>query len=144
MLYTGHVRAIVPDVTKDNLAIVPAANKPIAIMDISYGGEATVSTAMVTRFARTASDGTVPVTGDVQKKYPNAPAAGANFVKTWTAQPTLNAGNLIPITDWNSDGGVVRWYAGPGDEIYGINEQISCRNAVGTATSSYGLSWKEF
>ena len=142
-LYSGNVLGITPNVANDNWALDAAALESAIIKEIGWGGEATVSTAMRTIVAR-ASGGTVPVAGNVQKRHPHTPTNLVAFVTTWTAQPTLDAGALIPIQGWNSNGGIVLWQAGPGDEIFLIGAaHVSCRNAVGTATSDYGVCWLE-
>ena len=64
------------------------------------------------------------------------------------AVPTLDAGNLF-VTSWNAHGGVGRILFDPTEWILLIGaaatsaSTLSCRNSVGTATSSFGCVWEE-
>lgn len=150
--YSGVVLGITPDTGNDNWSLNAAANESGCVLEVHWGGQATTSTAMQTSIARSASGSTLTA-GDVQKLHPNTPTNLMDFVKNtggadggWTTQPTLTAGALF-AESWNAHGGVVRWLAAPGEEFVIIGAatpaQMSCRNAVGTATSSYGVIWQE-
>lgn len=147
--YCGYVQGITPDTGDDCFSLDAASGESCKVLEISFGGEATTSTAMRTRFTRSAS-GSTPVAGDVQKVHPNAATNLVTFAKNtgggdggWTTQPTLTAGALY-VASWNAHGGVIRWLAAPGEEfiLHGA-AHMSCRNAVGTATSTYGVIWEE-
>ncbi len=140
--YTGWEQKTIV-LADDNFALDAIAGESGRILDVGWGGEVTTSTAMRTRFSRS-SGGTVPVSGDVQKRHPNSVANIVNFVNAWTAQPTLDAGNLIPVASWNAHGGTVRWLAAPDEEIIILGaEQISCREALGAVAASFGATWDE-
>ena len=140
--YTGWEQKTVV-LADDNIAWDAIAGESGRILDVGWGGEVTTSTAMRTRLARSAT-GTVPVSGDVQNRHPNSVANVIQFVDGWTVQPTLTAGNLIPVASWNAHGGTVRWLAAPGEEIEIVGaEQISCREALGAVAASFGGTWDE-
>lgn len=140
--YTGFEAKTVV-LADDNFSLDAAAGESGKIGDVGWGGEVTTSTAMRTRLARS-SGGATPVSGDVQKRHPNSVTNVINFVDGWTTQPTLTAGNLIPVASWNAHGGTVRWLAAPGEEIEILGaEQISCREELGAIAASFGATWDE-
>ena len=142
-VYHGENPGITPVLANDNLSLDAAASEQCYITEVSASGESTATTAMRTRFTRSAS-GATPVAGNVQKHRTNSPTNLVNFVTSWTTQPTLTAGSLLHPS-WNSHGGVILWKATPGDdewEFIGAS-QFSCRNAVGLGVSSYGIRWRE-
>jgi len=147
-VYTGNDAGITPATTDDNFTLEPAASTSGRILEVGWGGEATASTAMRTRLARS-TGGATPVAGTPGKRHNNSVANVIIFITGWTTQPTIAAvpQDLIPIQSWNAHGGVVRWLAAPGEEIvmtdFSGAENVSCRNAVGVGVSSYGCSWDE-
>lgn len=115
------------------------------VVEVSWGGEVTTSTAMRTRIARDSAIGTGARTaGNLQKTNLKSPANGAFFSTTYgSTQPTISAGALFG-TSWNAHGGVVRWLAAPGEEFEIVDAiSLECRQDVGTATSSYGVVFEE-
>ena len=143
-VYTGNVPGITPNTSNDNCSLDAAASESAQIISIGWGGEAISSTAMRTRVGRSVS-GATPVAGNVQKHHPHTPSNLVTFVTGWTTQPTLDAGELLPgIGSWNAHGGLVKWLAGPNEDIWIIGAaQFSIRNALGVAVSSYGITWIE-
>lgn len=145
--YNGYVRSITPSTTDDNWALAAGASESCRVLEVNWGGEATTTTAMATRVARSDTQTGATTTGSVAKGHPNSATNLVAFATTFaTTQPTLNAGDLF-MTSWNAHGGVVRWLAAPGEEFVLIGAAteicISNRNSVGTATSSYGVCWIE-
>lgn len=141
--YGAYVRGIPPSVTDDNIGVTAGTGKSGKIIEVSWGGESTTTTAMQTRVARSSGQTGATTVVTAAKLHPNSPANGMVFESTFaTTQPTLDTGDLF-ATSWNSHGGVVRWLAAPGEEFILIGAAtetvISCRNGVGTGVSSYGL-----
>jgi hypothetical protein len=140
--YTGSRRSITPSLTNDNWFLQSGTSTSGRILEVSWGGEGTTSTAMCTRVARSSSYSGNASTGNVAKIHPihvtNTIVYGTTHA---TTQATLDAGDLF-LASWNSHGGVIRWLAAPGEEFVIIGAAtatvISCRNSVGTGTSSYG------
>ena len=147
--YSGDRSGITPAAAVANWILETVANVEAKIMEVSWGGEVTTSTAMRTRIARDSALGTGTRTaGNVQKGNQHSPANAAFFSTTYaTTQPTIAAGALFG-TSWNAHGGVVRWLAAPGEEFQifdaaAANASLECRQDVGTATSTYDVIWEE-
>jgi hypothetical protein len=145
--YAGSLLSITPATNDDNWTVRGGASKSGKIIDLTFGGEATSSTAMCTRVARSSGQTGSASLGATEKLHPNSPAAGLGFSGTFaTTQPPLETGSLF-ATSWNAHGGVVRWLAAPGEEFVLIGATtelcISCRNSVGVGVSSYVVIWEE-
>lgn len=147
--FSGDRASITPSTGVANWVLETVSTVQADVMEVSWGGETTTSTAMRTRIARDTIVGTGSRTaGNVQKLNQHSPANGAFFSTTYaTLQPTILVGALFG-TSWNAHGGVVRWLAAPGEElnIYdagATTASLECRADVGTATSSYDVIWSE-
>jgi len=142
--YTGSVPGISPSLADDNWTLDAGASESGKIIEVSWGGEVVVTTAMQTRVARSSAAAGAGTAGNITKIHPNSPAALIDFFTTYaTTQPTLDAGDLF-ATSWNAHGGVVRWLAAPGEEFILIGAAtISCRNGAGIGLSSYHTVWAE-
>jgi hypothetical protein len=141
------LKSITPATTDDNWGLTAGASKSGRIIEVHWGGETTTSTAMCTRVARSSGQTGATTAVTVAKINTNSPANGCVVESTFaTTQPTLDAGDLF-AESWNAHGGVVRWLAAPGEEFVIIGAAtetvISCRNSVGTATSTYGALYEE-
>jgi hypothetical protein len=149
--YSGTVESITPSTSDDNWTLDAVSAGVGKLKEVFWGGESTSSTAMRTRVARASGEAGTGTAGNVAKyEGQGAPANDIDFFTTYanggSAQPTLNAASLFALS-WNNQGGVVRWLADVDEEIWLITGQtldlISCRNAVGTGTSTYGTVWSE-
>ena len=142
--YSGTVLGLTPSLTDDNWALDAAAAEMGSILEVHWGGEVTTSTLMRTRVARSSGQAGAATLGNVAKINSRSAANLLDFALTYaTTQPALDAGDLF-AESWNAHGGVVRWLAAPGEEFIIIGAAVvSCRNAVGTALSSYGVIWDE-
>lgn len=140
--YVGSIEGITPSTLADLWTLDAAAGKSGKVSEIMLGGEASTSTVMRTRVARS-SGGVTPTAGNVQKKHPNSPANGITFAVGWTTQPTLAGGNLVAVA-WNAFGGLWRWVANPGEELFIIGPaEISCRQAAGAGVVTGHVAWIE-
>ena len=145
--YSGAVRSITPSTSDDNWFLAAGSNESGKVKHVHWSGELTTTTAMQTRVARGSGQSGAITSGSVAKHHPNSPTNLINFGTTFaTTQPTLDAGDLFTAS-WNAHGGVVQWFASPGEEFVLIGAAtetlICCRNSVGTGTSTYGVSWAE-
>ena len=148
--YGGYVRGITPSLTDDNWTLEAQTAEVGEVIELSWGGQATTSTAMSTRVARGSGQAGSLTTGNVAKFNPASQTNTLIFGTTYaTTQCTLDAGDLFSAA-WNAHGGVVRWLAGPNEEIRLIGKAtpdadstLCCRNDVGTGTSNYGTVWEE-
>jgi len=135
-VYSYTVSNVSLSTTADTMTIIPPSNRRIQVLEISIAGMGTTSAANELGVYRS-SGGTTgggALTG--VKFSSDAPTAGSTVNTTWSAQPTL-AGKVLAL-GVNSNGGIYRWVAAPGEEIEsrGGVDQISLRSAVGTGSVS--------
>ena len=119
--------AYTPTATADNVAYtangfeayVAAAAPAIArINEVMEGGEATSSTVNVMALRRDSTATATPTAKTPQKLNPSSPANGGTYHQTGTTPGTpANATHLLNLS-LNVFGGIVRWVAAPGQEIY--------------------------
>lgn len=146
--YQGVVRGITPSTTDDNWTLAAGASELAVVTTVHWGGEVTTSTAVQTRVARSSGQTGNATLGNTERLHPYDPATNlVRFVTTFaTTQPTLEAGDLF-AESWNAHGGVLRVRLDPGEEFVLIGAAtelcVSCRNAVGTPASTYGVFWAE-
>lgn len=131
----------------DIITFTPAANRLIQIIEVSIGGMGTASSANelgvfdVTTAGVTGAGALTPT-----KINRFAPAAASTLNTAWTTQPVVGGQILsLPV---NSNGGIYRWVARPGEEITVIgsattNFQLSFRSKVGTGTVSLHIVFVE-
>ena len=147
-MYSTGVRSITASNTDDNIALDAVSAGIGKVKEIHWGGEATTSTAMHTRLSRANGEAGAQTNGNVAKiEGEGVPTNDIDSVTTYaTTQPALNAADIY-TESWNAHGGVIRWLADPEEEVWLITGQVldilSCRNSVGTATSSYEIKWAE-
>lgn len=117
------------------------------VEEVHWGGEATASTAMRSRWVRPTTAGvTFAAVGVTESSHPSA-VARLRF-GTFTTDPVKPASPTgLFHTSWNAHGGIGRWLAAPGEEWITINGlatgEITCTSDVGTATSTHGVGWRE-
>lgn len=130
--------------TTDSITIIPASGRRIKIYEVIVGGLATASAANALMVSRS-TGGATPASALTPQPVVTDQAASTTLVWTaWTTQPTINAGGPLLRIPVNSNGGVFRWVARPGDEIEARNlEQISLRSETGTGNVSITVSYEE-
>lgn len=123
----------------DFMTIIPATNHSLQIIEVSVCGMGTASAANSLGVYRSTGGATgggaitpTPV-GRISSSIP--PASGTVVNTTWTTQPTL--GGLLLALGVNSNGGIYRWVARPGEEILCVAaDEISLRGITGTGNIS--------
>lgn len=143
--YYAAAEGITPVVNDPNIYLEQPANTFSQIYEINWGGEAIASTAMRT-FVKRASPGSGPATAIV---------AGANELNQpasvvisnrgdHAAVKAVPSGGVLFSSSWNAHGGVVQWFANPGEELdmLGITIMIQ-EGQVGVGVSTYGWRWRE-
>jgi hypothetical protein len=131
----------------DAITLVPAAAHPIRIVEISIGGMGTASAANSLGVYRSTS-GTTPggaITPTAYGRYSstNPPVSNTVANTTYSVAPTLT-GTYALILPVNSNGGIYRWVARPGEEIVVANaDQLSLRPLTGTGVCSIHVVWEE-
>lgn len=96
-----------------------AATAVVRLTEIYIGGEATSSTVNRMRYQRLSTNATAP-TNIVPSPHNLASVAAVTgaYQTVGTTQPTFsNTGSVLTLA-FNSFGGIVRWVAYPGEEIY--------------------------
>lgn len=135
------VRAgITPVAGNDYFTFITAASIQVRYLELIIGSEGTASAAARAVFQRSTggtTGGGAQTPEEFNQLSPAASSWWSNIFTTWTGQPTLS-GNPYLVFGWNALGGFVDWKAPPGSEVYqqGSSEQVSFRNAAGTAVVS--------
>jgi hypothetical protein len=130
----------------DTVTLLPAAAHPIQIIEISISGMGTASAANSVGVYRstagtTGASGLTP-TPVGRYSSTNPPVANTVVWTAWTTQPTL--GGLILLLGVNSNGGIYRWVARPGEEIIVANtDELSLRAVTGSGSISWHLVFAE-
>jgi hypothetical protein len=120
--------------TADHLTWKAAAAGQGRILEIICGGEATTSA--VNRFGVGQVNATLASNGAItpEKFNTRSPAAAGTYGSGNTS--ALLAGNMLTIAI-NAFGGLIRWVAAPGEELYYVNgEAIGMRSLSGTSVFS--------
>src|SRR5574341_621620 len=124
------------------------------VLEVSWGGFLTTTTAMLTRWTRsqTAISGTTTnLSATILSGGSNPPTAR---LRVLNSAPQTGGSYAAPIalyaTAWNAHGGIGRWLAAPGEEWVALagaapTDGIWCNNDQGTTASSasFGLAWSE-
>lgn len=131
---------ITPVAGSDYFTFITAASIQVRYLELIIGSEGTASAAARAVFQRSTggtTGGGAQTPEEFNQLSPAASSWWSNIYTTWSAQPTLS-GNPYMVFGWNALGGFVDWKAPPGAEIYqqGSSEQVSFRNAAGTAVVS--------
>jgi hypothetical protein len=123
----------------DFMTLIPAAAHPIQIIEISIAGMGTASAANSLGVYRSTAGttGSSGITPTPLGRYSstNPPVANTVVWTAWATQPTL--GGLILDLGVNSNGGIYRWVARPGEEIIcAATDEISLRAITGSGSVS--------
>lgn len=140
--------AAIANFTNDIMTLVPAANRRVQLIEVMVAGMGTASAAgqinvyNVTTAGVTGGGAITPVKFDFY-----APASASTVNTTWATQPVVGAVPQIQLPV-NANGGIFRWVARPGEEIYAIgglsaNMEISIRASVGSGTYTTTITWAE-
>lgn len=112
-----------PGTTNDILTLTAAASRIALVHEISISGEGTASAANELIVNRPTTLGITPVAQVPAQFDPDNAASGATVAAMsaanasgWTTQPVLATISLMRL-GCNSNGGVYRWVAKPGEEI---------------------------
>jgi hypothetical protein len=143
--YTLQVSNTALSTTADILTLAPVANRPIQIIEISIAGMGTASAANELGVYRaTAGTLTTTITPTPMGRYGStAPPVSATLCYTAASVATTLGAKVLAL-GVNSNGGIYRWVARPGEEIVCANtDLISLRSAVGTGTVSVHVVFVE-
>lgn len=146
-IYNAYAPGFTPTAASTSLGITSSATTIDRIIEWFLGGEATSSTVNRMGVARSTVVGTTPVAVTPALLNPRSAAAGAAAFSTFTTQPTFAAVPLATLA-FNAFGGVVRWVAAPGEEMYVVggtaaDTQISLRSISGAGVMSADVKFEE-
>ena len=146
--YGAGANNITPTAGNDNITIIGAAAGNFNTIDVLVGGLGTASAVGVVAIQRT-STGTTAVAMTLNPMSISSPAVSGNITgaamtlstAAWTNQPT--AGVVLLYLPVNNNGGVVRWLAAPGEEIYVLGaattNNLSLRQTTGTGVEAVSI-----
>lgn len=120
----------------------------IKIVDVYIGGEATSSTVNRMSLRRLSTNATTPTDVAPGKLNPLSAAAVSQNYSVASTGPTIAATAHLLNLAMNAFGGIVRWAAAPGDEIWATaqtapNGQLVLDSISGTGVVSTHLHWEE-
>ena len=98
--------------------IAGAAPAIARVNEVMEGGEATSSTVNVMALRRHSTASATPTAKTPAKLNPSSGANVGTYHQTATTQPTTSTGTHVLNLSLNVFGGIVRWVAAPGQEIY--------------------------
>lgn len=141
--YTVQVSNTALSTSNDLLTLIPASNRLVRIVEVSVAGMGTASSANELGVYRSTGGTTGGGAITPGKISSTAPTAASTVNTTWTGQPTL--GSKLFALGVNSNGGIYRWVARPGEEplFIGGTDQLSLRSAVGTGNVSVHVVFDE-
>lgn len=139
--YAAAKKASNPGTTNDFVSFTSAAFRFASLHEISLSGLGTSSVANELVVSRVTVVGVGSNNLTISKINPLSPSALSTVTNTWaTSQPTPDASMLL--LGCNSNGGVYRWIAKPGEQISCYDNsttgQISMRFDTG-GTDTFGI-----
>jgi hypothetical protein len=134
--YSNSISPAAPGTANDILTFTAAAVRVALIHEVSISGEGSASAANELGVTRATTVGVTPTAQTSAKVNPLSATPGFTCATAWTTQPVLAAVPLLRLGA-NSNGGVYRWVAKPGEEflMYDVvtTGQISLRMTLGGA-----------
>lgn len=109
------------------------------VIEVYIAGQATSSTVLAMAIRRDSTQGATPTNVALAPLSPFSAAAAGNFSQLHTTPPVVGAATQHLINPGlNAFGGVVRWVAAPGEELYIIgataaNNELSLSAQTGAA-----------
>lgn len=148
-MYSATVsNASVSSTTNDIMTLVPLSNRRVQLIEFTVAGVGTASSAAQINAYQVTTAGVTGGGAITANKFDfYAPTQASSVFTTWTTQPVV--GSIIIPLACNANGGIYRWVARPGEEIYAIgglatNMQISIRASLAPSTNfTVSIVWME-
>lgn len=145
--FAASVSPSAPGTTNDVLTLTAAATRRAFLHEVSVSGLGTASAANELDAARATTVGVTPTAQTPEKIDPHSAAAASTVATAWATQPVVSSVKILRL-GCNSNGGVYRWVAKPGEEIALYDTvttgQLSLRFGVGGAQQmAVGLVFEE-
>ena len=132
--FAASVSPASPGTTNDVLTLTAPAVRRAFCHEVSVSGLGTASAANELDVARATTVGATPTAQTPAQIDPLSAAAASTVATAWTTQPVVSAVKILRL-GCNSNGGVYRWVAKPGEEIALYDTvttgQLSVRFGVG-------------
>lgn len=118
------------------------------IVEVFIGGEATSSTVNRMSLRRLSTNASTPTDQTCAALNPLSQAALANFYVAATTGPTIASTVHLLNLAFNAFGGIIRWVAAPGEEIWATaatapNGQVALDSISGTGVVSTHVTFEE-
>lgn len=116
--------------------VAAAAPAVARVVELYEGGEASASTINIMSLRRDSTAAATPTAKTLAKAHPSSAAAAGTWFQTATTQATIGTAHLLNPS-LNVFGGIVRWVAAPGGELYVVggsagNSEVSLAAVSGT------------
>lgn len=146
-MYNVNNAGFTPTAASTSLGLTASATTIDRVVEWFLGGEATSSTVNRMGVARSTTVGTTPTAVTPALLNPRSAAAGFAGFSTFSTQPAFATVALATLA-FNAFGGVVRWVAAPGEEMYVVggtaaDTQISLRSISGAGVMSADVKVEE-
>lgn len=115
--FGASVSPATPGTTNDVLTLTGASARKCLVHEISVSGLGTASAANELIAVRPSTLGITPVAQTPAPMDIDSAAAGATIATGWTTQPVITSVVSQLRLGCNSNGGIYRWVAKPGEEI---------------------------
>lgn len=137
MSYISAREGVTPIAGEVLLAHTTEVDEIARLTEVSIGGEATASTVNRMAIRRSSTNGITPTAQTPAPASPTSPASYTSVATTFATQPVTVAAPALWTYALNVFGGVVRWVAAPGQEIW--LEGATVGNAELSLESSSGV-----
>lgn len=127
--YANSVSPAAPGTSNDVLTLTGASGRKAAIHEISVCGLGTSSAANELGVFRPTVLGVTPTNQTSQKIDPDSGACSATVATAWSTQPSISSIAVLRL-GCNSNGGIYRWVAKPGQEIVVRGDSVSSHAQV--------------
>ena len=111
----------------------------LKVQDVIVGGEATSSTVNRMSVRRISTNISTPTNKTPAPLHPWSAASAANHVSAATTGPTIASTVHLLDLALNTFGGIIRWVAHPGEELWALNSTAPNGEIVLDSISGTGL-----
>ena len=120
----------------------------IRVSEVFIGGEATSSTVNRMAVRRLSTNASTPTNKTPGPMHPWSAASAANHYSAATTGPTIASTVHLLDLALNVFGGIIRWVAHPGEELYALNStapngEIALDSISGTGVVSTNMVFEE-
>lgn len=144
--YSAPRTGFTPQATDTDLSVTSSGTTIDRVTEVFIGGEATASTVNQMQFRRHSAVGVTPTAITLVKLNNRSASAGATAASAFSTDPTL--GGILLNLAFNAFGGVIRWVAAPGEELYLVggtaaDTEAGLNSATGTGQVSAHVIFEE-